>query len=293
MKTLLENNEEIAWKTFLKLRSRFNSDSSLFKDYKLVVHNYPSENIIERVRFEEENLKHNTFYLPHRAVIRTDKTTSKLRIVFDVSSHAKAQLSLNYCLHTGLKNFIPNLFFLLIKSNCICIADIKIAFLMIEIDESEKDFTRFLWDENPKMNLEKKWLEFFRMTRVLFGVKSSPFLLEATIKHHLKEYVDIFSDTYNHLNKAHGTVAYLRIELNDENIISSFVASKSRVAPLKTLPIPRLELMGALLSASLSDKIATALKLPMSSFYWTDSSVVLFYKCSLSNDGSCLTKTVN
>ncbi|GFY37528.1 uncharacterized protein TNIN_190231 [Trichonephila inaurata madagascariensis] len=34
MKTLLENNEEIARKRFLKLRSRFNNDSSLFEDYK-------------------------------------------------------------------------------------------------------------------------------------------------------------------------------------------------------------------------------------------------------------------
>ncbi|GFW70093.1 uncharacterized protein TNCV_2215461 [Trichonephila clavipes] len=145
MKTLLENNEEVARKRFLKLRSRFKNDSSLFEDYKLVVNNYLSEKIIERVSFEEENLKHNIFYLPHRAVIRTDKTTSKLRIVFDASSHAKSQLSLNDCLHTGL-NFIPNLFFLLIKfrvNPIAFVADIKMAFLMIEIDESERDFTRF------------------------------------------------------------------------------------------------------------------------------------------------------
>ncbi|GFY24355.1 uncharacterized protein TNCV_1014041 [Trichonephila clavipes] len=64
MKTLLENNEEIARKRFLKLRSRFKNDSSLFEDYKLVVNNYLSEKIIERVPFEEENLKHNIFYLP-------------------------------------------------------------------------------------------------------------------------------------------------------------------------------------------------------------------------------------
>ncbi|GFT71577.1 reverse transcriptase domain-containing protein [Trichonephila clavipes] len=188
MKTLLENNEEIARKRFLKLRSRFKNDSSLFEDYKLVVNNYLSEKIVERVPFEEENLKHNIFYLPHRAVIRTDKTTSKLRIVFDASSHAKAQLSLNDCLHTGL-NFIPNLFFLLIKFRVNPIAfaaDIKMAFLMIEIDESERDITRFFWDENPGIDLENKRLDIFRMTRVLFGVKSSPFLLAATIKHHLK-----------------------------------------------------------------------------------------------------------
>ncbi|GFX14091.1 uncharacterized protein TNCV_612961 [Trichonephila clavipes] len=325
------------------------------------------------------------------------------------------------------------------------------AFLMIEIDESERDFTRFFWDENPGIDLENKRLDIFRMNRVLFRVKSSQFLLAATIKHHLKKYVDIFPDTFNHLNqslyvddflcgnvnvqaalttcieskqlledasmdlrkwrtnsselnqrlknlnfevdehteslntliaskvlgvgwneksdtfyfdssdlgtflskrinikryllqaagrlfdpvcfigpytirikcliqeiwylgldwddklpkqlevswnkwcneihylseikipryyfqnflplnattlqlhcfldaskKASGNVAYLRIELNDGNIISSFVASKGWVAPLKTLSIPRLELMGALLSARLSDKIATA-----------------------------------
>ncbi|GFW35766.1 uncharacterized protein TNCV_4436131 [Trichonephila clavipes] len=204
MKTLLENNEEIARKRFLKLRSRFKNDSSLFGDYKLVVNNYLSEKIIERVPFEEENLKHNIFYLPHRAVIRTDKTTSKLRIVFDASSHAKSQLSLNDCLHTGL-NFIPNLFFLLIKFRVNPIAfvvDIKMAFLMIEIDESERDFTRIFWDENPGIDLENKRLDIFRVTRVLFGVKSSPFLLAATIKHHLKKYADIFPDTFNHLNQS-------------------------------------------------------------------------------------------
>ncbi|GFX34110.1 reverse transcriptase domain-containing protein [Trichonephila clavipes] len=64
--------------------------------------------------------------------------------------------------------------------------------------------------------------------------------------------------------RAYGTVAYLRI---DGNIISSFVTSKSQVAPLKPLLIPRLELMGALLSARLSDKIATALTQPVSRFY--------------------------
>ncbi|GFW70595.1 uncharacterized protein TNCV_1624271 [Trichonephila clavipes] len=61
MKTLLENNEEVARKRFLKLRSRFKNDSSLFEDYKLVVNNYLSEKIIERVPFEEENLKHKIF----------------------------------------------------------------------------------------------------------------------------------------------------------------------------------------------------------------------------------------
>ncbi|GFU11788.1 uncharacterized protein TNCV_2024661 [Trichonephila clavipes] len=151
------------------------------------------------------------------------------------------------------------------------VANIKMAFLMIEIDESERDFTRFFWDENPGIDLENKRLEIFRMTRVLFGVKSSPFLLAATIKHHLKKYVDIFPDTFNHLNQPLYVDDFLCGNVSVQAALATCIESKQiledatsegRVAPLKTHSIPRLELMGALLSASLRDKIATALILP-------------------------------
>ncbi|GFT16948.1 integrase catalytic domain-containing protein [Nephila pilipes] len=80
------------------------------------------------------------------------------------------------------------------------------------------------------------------------------------------------------LQRSHvDTVAYLHIELIDGNIISSFVASKSRVAPLKTLSIPRLELKSAFLSARISRKIETALELPINRIYWTGSSIACFW----------------
>ncbi|GFV75032.1 uncharacterized protein TNCV_2114571 [Trichonephila clavipes] len=79
-----------------------------------------------------------------------------------------------------------------------------------------------------------------------------------------------FSDSSK---KAYGTVIYFRV-IRADGTITSFVTSKSRVAPLKTLSLLRLELMGALLSARLCCKVSKTLKLEKSCFFNTDSSIV-------------------
>ncbi|GFU84777.1 DUF5641 domain-containing protein [Trichonephila clavipes] len=109
----------------------------------------------------------------------------------------------------------------------------------------------------PDRNIDKKF-RYLKNVQLAdpyeFNDKELPILIGADY------YYQVVTDASK---KTYGTVTYLRIELNDGNIISSFVASKGRVAPLKTLSISRLELQGALLSSRLSDKIATALILPV------------------------------
>ena len=46
--------------------------------------------------------KGKEFYIPHKAVIRENAATPKMRIVYDASARAKdAALSLNECLERG------------------------------------------------------------------------------------------------------------------------------------------------------------------------------------------------
>ncbi|GFW51672.1 uncharacterized protein TNCV_1186041 [Trichonephila clavipes] len=54
-------------------------------------------------------------------------------------------------------------------------ADIKQAFLQIQLDEEDRDVTRFLWNENP--DGPEELIQSYRMTRVLFGVSSARFYL--------------------------------------------------------------------------------------------------------------------
>lgn len=76
--------------------------------------------------------------------------------------------------------------------------------------------------------------------------------------------------------KAYGACIYLRSVDQDDNVTCSLLCSKGRVAPLKTLSIPRLELLGALILVRLASQVIEALNLKFDGItYWTDSTIVL------------------
>jgi hypothetical protein len=66
------------------------------------------------------------------------------------------------------------------------ISDIEKAFLMVSIAEADRNVLRFLWVDD--ISKEKPEIIVLRFTRVVFGVSSSPFLLNATIAHHIGQY---------------------------------------------------------------------------------------------------------
>ena len=57
---------------------------------------------------------------------------------------------------------------------------------MVHMNETDKDVLGFLW-VNDIDKAEPKVIT-LRFTRVVFGLSSSPFLLNATIKHHIEQY---------------------------------------------------------------------------------------------------------
>ncbi|GFY78539.1 uncharacterized protein TNIN_96561, partial [Trichonephila inaurata madagascariensis] len=76
-------------------------------------------------------------------------------------------------------------------------ADVKSAFLQIELDLRDRDFTRFFWTDN--LNNEPYVLNF---TRVLFGLRPSQYLLAATLRHHFKKYKEQYLHTFALVNSS-------------------------------------------------------------------------------------------
>ena len=64
--------------------------------------------------------------------------------------------------------------------------DIEKAFLMIEIEPSDRDMLRFLWIENPQ-DISSPVLQ-FRFAHLVFGLRPSPAILGSVITHHLDKY---------------------------------------------------------------------------------------------------------
>lgn len=147
------------------------------EDYEAIFKSWEDEKIIEIVPKDEIN--NSCHYLPHRAVVRMNSKTTKLRPVFDGSVKIKGSPSINECLEKGpnLIETVPAIINRFRLGKIGISADIKKAFLQIGLNPKDRDYLRFLWWEQGN----SEHLKIYRHRRVVFGISSSPFLLSATL----------------------------------------------------------------------------------------------------------------
>ena len=77
---------------------------------------------------------------------------------------------------------------------------------------------------------------------------------------------------------AYGGVVYVRTEYEDKTVSVFIVTSKTKVVPLQSVSIPRLELMAAHLGNKLAQSIANVLSISKQQMiFWSDSTDVLWW----------------
>ena len=178
---ILHSNHELSQQRLNGLVRRLKQNPPIAQKYNDVIQEQIRMRMVELVDERQDSAGQITHYLPHHAVIRDDKTTTKLRIVFDASAKANGP-SLNECLYAGPK-FNQNILDIILRFRMYkiaLIADIEKAFLMIQVAEPDRDMVRFLWvDYNESENPNTVALQF---AHFVFGVTSSSFFVECHYK---------------------------------------------------------------------------------------------------------------
>lgn len=129
---------------------------------------------------------------------------------------------------------------------------------------------RLDWDESIPVDIHTVW---FRHRAQLQKLSALKIPRKIVPKQPVEKQLHRFSDASE---SAYGACIYLRTVDADDNVRVNLECSKSRVARLKSISLPRLELCGALLLARFTSKVKMALKLDdVGTKYWSASTIVL------------------
>ncbi|XP_076660965.1 uncharacterized protein LOC143364560 [Halictus rubicundus] len=128
------------------------------------------------------------------------------------------------------------------------------------------------WDESLPMDIHTEWVQFYKQLPLL---NNTMFHRRTILNSPIKTELHGFCDASE---KAYGACLYVRSVDAHGHIHVELLIAKSKVAPLKTQSIPRLELCGALLLTSLVATAKRGLHVDIhSTTFWTDSTIVLHW----------------
>ena len=131
------------------------------------------------------------------------------------------------------------------------------------------------WDDDIPADALAKWNDWLKELPLLDEFKMDRCYDTAKLRNIVDVQLHHFSDASE---SGYGAVTYIRLADDEENVCCSLVTGKSRLAPIKNVTIPRLELAAATVAARLDVMVRKELTVPVDcSVFWTDSTTVLQY----------------
>lgn len=174
---------------FEQLERKLQRNQKLRLEYTKVINEYKEMGHMKRT--EEQEGKH-AIYLPHHAVIREDKDTSKVRVVYDGSAKGTHGHSLNTCMMVGpvLQPDLRSLVITWRKHKICVVGDIIKMYRMILMTEEHTNLQRIVWRDTPEKRLES-----YNLQTVTFGTAAAPYLAVRTLHQLADDEANAFPDT--------------------------------------------------------------------------------------------------
>lgn len=176
------NSKNIALQRLYLLQNRFKKNPYIKARYSEVKREYIELGHMERITGSDLNTV-KSVYLPRHAVLRDDKTTTKVRVVFDASCKGTNGVSLNDTLMVG-PTLQQDLRHIIIRwcMHPICLsADIIKMYRQVVVADHDADFQRLVWRDDQESETKE-----YRLVRVTFGTAAAPYLAVKTLQQLMK-----------------------------------------------------------------------------------------------------------
>ncbi len=137
---LLPDNHQLSLRRLQSVLCRLRQTPIILQEYDSIIRKQLELGIVQPVEEFDHGEVGQVHYLPHHAVVRQDKETTKVRVVYDTSAKS-GWPSLNDCLFTGPK-FDQKILDILLRFRSYSAAltvDIEKAFLMVSVSERDRD----------------------------------------------------------------------------------------------------------------------------------------------------------
>jgi hypothetical protein len=184
----LPSNREAAERRLVSTERRLIKEPELGAAYNAVLDGYLKKGYIRKVDEADESAKEE-WLLPHFAVVRPDKATTKVRVVFDGAAQHQG-ICLNDVMHPGpkLQNDLLQVL-LRFRRGAIAVAcDIEEMYLRIQLQPEDRNRFRFLWRNLDQTRQPEK----YEFQRVVFGASSSPFLAQYVTQEHARRHQNAY-----------------------------------------------------------------------------------------------------
>jgi len=140
---------------------------------------------------EDNKNTENDYFLPHHAVINTNSTTTRLRVVFDGSCKTNIGLSLNDVLLKGptIQEELITILARFRKHKFALSADVSKMYRQIWVDPQHRNYQKIIWRENPA-----EPLYIYKLNTVIYGTVPASFLATGCLFKLAEKEYHIFPD---------------------------------------------------------------------------------------------------
>ena len=187
---LLPDNKDLAQKCLKTTEKRLKMDPEQAKVYNDQIKEMTSMNFARKLSVEEiEAYKGPTYYIAHHAVIKPEKKSTPLRIVFNSSAVYQGQCLNDYWMKGP--DLLNNLFGVILRfreKGVAIVGDISKMYHRVLIPEQDQHVHRFLWRDLEESREPVVYVK----TVLTFGDKPAPAMAQIALKKQLRRIKSAF-----------------------------------------------------------------------------------------------------